>query len=113
MLINNSEQLLYIRYGIFLSFAGGGAFIGGVKFFGQPRSMQLSQKGVGGPTKSLNESSQGGGDVWYPLESGHQEGGIGVLGMSVYTTKPSKLGVSSSPKIVSNMPATVISFWGV
>jgi hypothetical protein len=43
----------------------------------------------GGPTKSLNESSQGGVMVWYPLESGHREGGIGVLGMSVCTTQRS------------------------
>jgi hypothetical protein len=43
-------------------------------------------EGVVGPKKSLNDSSQGGGDVWYPLESGHQGDGIGVLGMSAYTT---------------------------
>jgi hypothetical protein len=44
-------------------------------------------EGVVGPKKSLNDSSQGGGDVWYPLESGHQGDGIGVLGMSAYTTE--------------------------
>jgi hypothetical protein len=35
--------------------------------------------GGGGPTKSLNDFSRGWGDVWIDLESGHQEGGIGVL----------------------------------
>jgi hypothetical protein len=48
------------------------------------------------PTKSLNDSSQGGGDVWYPLESGHQEGGIGVLEMSAYTTSGLNFGEISA-----------------
>jgi len=36
-------------------------------------------------TKSLDDSSQGGGDVWYPLESSYRGHGIGALGMSAYT----------------------------
>jgi hypothetical protein len=46
MLINNSEQLLYIRYGIFLSFAGGGAFIEGVVFSDGAIVVAIGPKGV-------------------------------------------------------------------
>jgi hypothetical protein len=48
------------------------------------------------PTKSLNDFSQDGGDGWISLESGHQEGGIGVLEMSAYTTKQTRFGSSFS-----------------
>jgi hypothetical protein len=65
---------------------GEGAFIDGLFVPDGAIVVAIGPKRGGGPTKSLNESSQGGGDVWYPLESGHQEGGNGVLEMSVYTT---------------------------
>jgi hypothetical protein len=70
----------------FLCFAGRGGLIEGLFVPDGAIVVAIGPKRGGGPTKSLNESSQGGGDVWYPLESGHQEGGNGVLEMSVYTT---------------------------
>jgi hypothetical protein len=49
-------------------------------------------KGGGGPIKLLNDLSQGGGDVCNDLESGHHGDGIGVLGMSAFTTKRMSFG---------------------
>jgi hypothetical protein len=70
---------------------GEGAFIERVIFLRSALEVDCGSKRVRCPTKLLNDFSQGGGDVWYPLESGHQGHGIGVLGMSAYTTKLPKL----------------------
>jgi hypothetical protein len=81
------EAASLIRYASFRKrFWPRSAFIEGLFVPDGAIVVAIGPKGVGGPTKSLNESSQGGGDVWTGLESGYQEGGIGVLGKSVYTT---------------------------
>jgi hypothetical protein len=71
---------------MFLCFAGAGRLYRGAFSSGRGHRRCYRAERVVGPKKSLNETSQGGGDVWYPLESGHQGGGIGVLVMLVYTT---------------------------
>jgi hypothetical protein len=48
----------------FTALPGQGAFIEGVIFLRSAPINAAEPKGGGGPTKSLNESSQGGGDVW-------------------------------------------------
>jgi len=70
--------------GDFQEFLGG--FIEGVIFLRSALVVVAVLKGGGGPTGSLSYFSQGGGDVCNHLESGHQEGGIGVLGKSAFTT---------------------------
>jgi hypothetical protein len=76
---------------------GEAAFIEGLFFPDGPIVVAIGPKGGGAPTKSLNDFRQGGGDVWYPLESGHQGGGNGVLGKSAYTSKRTLLGSQLQP----------------
>jgi hypothetical protein len=61
----------------------------------------------GGPTKSLNGFSQGGGVVCNPLESGHQGGGIGVLEMSVLTTLATFFDERHYVRIVPYVPVVI------
>ena len=65
---------------------GEAALIEGVIFPDGPSSLLSGRKGIR-PSKNICDGpGSGRGDVWYPLESGHQEGGIGVLEMSAYHT---------------------------
>jgi hypothetical protein len=94
--------------GAILWFAGGGGLYRVAIFSGRGHRCCYRAERGRCPAKSLNDSSQGGGDVWYPLESGHQGSGIGVLVMSVYTTKPPKFVPDFGRKFIAYQPKEVV-----